>query len=112
MTGWVSHTVPMAVHLWLVRDDVGSAVTAAIGQGGDTDSVAAITGALVGATTGDVPWQGELRDRPLSGAWIGRFAAEVLAGAVPPSFLGPRWLARNLWTLAVVVVHLAVRRLP
>ena len=112
VTGWVSHTVPMAVHLWLVHADVAGAVTAAIGQGGDTDSVAAITGALVGATTGEVPWVDQLRDRPLSGPWIGRFAEQVLGGAVPPSFLVPLWLARNLWTLAVIVVHLATRRLP
>ena len=53
VTGYMYHTVPVALHAWLTHpDDYRGAVQTAIRCGGDTDTVAAITGAIVGARVG------------------------------------------------------------
>jgi ADP-ribosylglycohydrolase len=53
VTGFVMHTVPVAVYAWLRhRDDFRRAITEVVRCGGDTDSVAAIVGAIVGAGLG------------------------------------------------------------
>lgn len=53
VTGYAFHTVPVALHAWLAHPgNYREAVLAAIECGGDTDTVAAITGAIVGAGTG------------------------------------------------------------
>jgi ADP-ribosylglycohydrolase len=104
VTGFIDDTVPVAVHLWLRHDDVSEAVREAVRLGGDTDTVAAIVGGLLGAS-GALPNDADvaqLRDRPLSG--------EVLrTGEVEPSWA--RALVRNLVLLPRIVWHLMVRRL-
>lgn len=53
VTGFVMHTVPVAIYAWLLHSgDFRRAVTEVVRCGGDTDSVAAITGAIVGAGVG------------------------------------------------------------
>jgi ADP-ribosyl-[dinitrogen reductase] hydrolase len=53
VTGYMYHTVPVALYAWLrYPDDFRAAVQSAIRCGGDTDTVAAITGALVGIRVG------------------------------------------------------------
>ena len=53
VTGYAFHTVPVALFAWLRHwGDFPAAVLAVIQCGGDTDTVAAITGALAGCTTG------------------------------------------------------------
>lgn len=50
VSGFVLHTVPVAIHAWLRSpDDFRSAVEATIRCGGDTDTTSAIVGATVGA---------------------------------------------------------------
>jgi ADP-ribosylglycohydrolase len=52
VTGYAYHTVPVALFAWLRHiGDFRQAVGAAIAGGGDTDTVAAITGALAGWAT-------------------------------------------------------------
>lgn len=49
VSGYINHTVPVALYVWLrSRGDYRTAVEEAILLGGDTDSTAAIVGALVG----------------------------------------------------------------
>lgn len=62
VSGYVWHTVPVALYAWLRNpSDLRAAVSDVVSCGGDTDSVAAIAGAIVGAGVGaeNVPkdWQ-------------------------------------------------------
>ena len=51
VTGYVYHTVPVAVYAWLRHyGDFRATVEAALDCGGDTDTVGAIAGALAGGT--------------------------------------------------------------
>lgn len=53
VSGYSLHTVPVALLCWLkFPSDARAAITEAVLAGGDADSVAAITGALVGAGAG------------------------------------------------------------
>lgn len=53
VTGYCYDSVPVVLHAWLShQDDYRSAVLAAVRCGGDTDTMGAITGALVGAQLG------------------------------------------------------------
>jgi ADP-ribosylglycohydrolase len=53
VSGYVNHTVPVALYCWLrYPDDFRTAVESAILLGGDTDTVGAIVGGLAGATLG------------------------------------------------------------
>jgi ADP-ribosylglycohydrolase len=55
VSGFINHTVPVAIFCWLRhRDDFRAAVETAVCLGGDTDTVAAIAGALVAVTGGGV----------------------------------------------------------
>ena len=127
VTGYALHTVPVAILCWLrVPSDARSAITEAILSGGDTDSVAAIAGALVGAGAGpssipstwlDLTWEPSPPRRQ----------AEVLASALSKSLSGARLpepgrsirmrealnalaiLPRNLGALCILLIG-AVRR--
>ena len=64
VSGYIYHTVPVAIHAWFrYPDDYREAVQAVIRCGGDTDTVAAITGALVDAAR----WPGGSSGRVASG---------------------------------------------
>jgi ADP-ribosylglycohydrolase len=83
VTGYVNHTVPICLFAWLRRrDDFRGAIEEVVVLGGDTDTTAAITGALVGATGGvrAIPsqWIDGIRDWPRSVAFV-RHLAERLA---------------------------------
>ena len=81
VTGFVCHTVPVALHAWLTNQrDFRSAVRAVIQCGGDADTTGAIVGGIVGASVGreGIPEE-----------WLDRLI-EWLRGA-------PRRYFRNLW---------------
>ena len=53
MTGYINHTVPVALHAWWsYPDDFRLAVQAVIRCGGDADSTGAIVGGIAGARLG------------------------------------------------------------
>ena len=123
VTGYALHSVPVALHAWLSHPgDYREAVLAAIDCGGDTDTVAAIAGAIAGAGTGPdgLPqeWLARLAEWPHTVAWMQQLAqvlAEVRSdyvGATAPS--APLWgmLLRNLFFLALVLLHGFRRLLP
>lgn len=59
VSGFINHTVPVAIFCWLRhRDDFRAAVEAAVCLGGDTDTVGAIVGGLLGAGYVAVPPDG------------------------------------------------------
>lgn len=114
--GYVYHTVPVALHAWMSHQmDYQKAILETIRCGGDTDTTAAIVGAIIGAGLGTqgIPeeWIGTLREWPRTVEWmqeLGMKLAESSAkgrrqSALPLSIAG--LLARNLFFLAVVLGH-------
>lgn len=121
ISGYVNHSVPAALYCWAhSAGDLRAAVCDAVLMGGDTDSVAAITGAVSGAHGGEsaVPseWLDRIVEWPRTTRWLRDLARSVAdtvdAGSRhrPPAM---HWLAsvpRNL-LLASIVLTLGLRRL-
>jgi ADP-ribosyl-[dinitrogen reductase] hydrolase len=123
VSGYIFHTVPVALHAW--RRNAGNLETAideVVGCGGDTDTVAAIVGGIVGAGVGraGIPEShlARLWDWPRGARWIEDAARNALAAAdtrVPRAqlYISPfKLLGRNLVFLAVVLTHGFRRLLP
>lgn len=115
VSGYALHSVPVALYAWWRhRGDFQTTLVATIECGGDTDTVAAIAGALAGCDTGEpgIPaaWIDELWEWPRSVKWM-RQLADTLA---TPSQSSPRycWLGlfpRNLAFLLIVLGHALLR---
>jgi len=109
-TGYVVHTVPFALYCYLRYGDTPLlALQECIGAGGDTDSIAAILGAWLGARHGE---QGlpahllaELNDGPFGPTHLRGLAAALAGGVPPPRYSWPRALLRNLALYPVVLFH-------
>ncbi len=125
VTGYSFHTVPVALHAWLSHPaDYRGAVLAAIECGGDSDTVAAITGAIAGAGSGKdgipAPWLDRLVEWPCTVAWmqrLGALLAQRAATRAPCTDPAPvagagKLLLRNLFFLFVVLAHGFRRLLP
>ena len=123
VSGYVNHTIPVALHAWFRHaKDYRRAVLAAVQCGGDTDTMAAITGAMVGAgvsKTG-IPqeWLDALCEWPRTVAWtegLGQRLAEVCADGAPRAAVRLPLYAvalRNAVFLVVIVAHALRRLLP
>lgn len=122
VTGFVNDTLPAVVYCWLRwPDDPRAAIEAAIRLGGDTDTVAAIVGALAGARLGAAAlphdWIAGIRDWPVNVALLHRLADALVDPRVDPRSSvartpRPRVLAsvvRNLALLGVVLGHALAR---
>ena len=118
VSGYINHTVPVALYCWLRwPTEFRAAVEAAICLGGDTDSVAAIVGGLVGATGGEaaIPkeWLDGLIEWPRSVGWMRRLAERLAGGRRSPQPLfWPAVLPRNVLLLTIVLLHGLRRLLP
>jgi hypothetical protein len=127
VSGYAYHTVPAALYCWLrARGDFEQAVESVVLLGGDTDSTAALTGALCGAArpAGIPPaWLAGLCDYPRSAAWLAtlgdrlheRFAVADDGGRAAPGPLPLKWPAlapRNALFATVVLAHGVRRLLP
>ena len=123
VSGFVLHTVPVALHAWLTNQrDFRSAVQAVIQCGGDADSTGAIVGGIVGASVGreGIPeeWLDRLIEWPRSTAWMERLAAQLdstmQSGIATRPIRLPLYgvIPRNLFFLVVVLLHGARRALP
>ncbi len=82
VTGYVYHTVPVAVYAWLRHyGDFRASVEAALDCGGDTDTVGAIVGALAGGTVGAscIPedWIAGIIDWPRSVGLLRKVASQL-----------------------------------
>ena len=127
VTGFVMHTVPVAIYAWLVHSgDFRRAITEVVRCGGDTDSVAAITGAIVGAGLGPaaIPatWLARTLEYPGTVTRLRRLARQLAdaeqSGRAGATAVGDRlaqaawwpWmLARNL-AMFVLLIGVLVRR--
>lgn len=123
VSGYMLHSVPVALHAWLSHpEELQAALTAAIVCGGDTDSVAAIVGALVGARVGPDRFPASLLDGlvewPRTVQWL-TLLGERLARTRTPQALAqplalnlPGLLLRNVFFFALVLMHGLRRLLP
>jgi ADP-ribosylglycohydrolase len=123
VSGYIYHSVPVALHAWLRNPgNLETAIEAVLACGGDTDTVAAITGGIVGAGVGraGIPEShlARLWDWPRGARWIEDAARNALAAAdtrIPRAqlYLSPfKLLGRNLVLLGVVLAHGFRRLLP
>jgi ADP-ribosylglycohydrolase len=121
VTGYVYHTVPVALYAWLRwPGDFRRPVEEVILLGGDADTTGAITGAIAGATHGAAAIPHEwlrLCEWPRGVTWMRGLAARLdrlLAGQRPGPLrlFWPALLPRNLFFLAVVLGHIVRRLLP
>jgi ADP-ribosyl-[dinitrogen reductase] hydrolase len=124
VSGYAYRTVPVALYAWL-RDpgDFAAVVANTIRLGGDTDTTAAIAGAVCGAGAGTagIPraWVDGLLEWPRSVAWMrelaNRLAERFSAKAADAREVNVAWplvLPRNLLFLAIVLLHGFRRLLP
>ncbi len=123
VSGFIVHTVPVALHAAFAhQDDPVSAALACIRCGGDTDTTASIAAGIVGARTGAAPidttLQSSLLDWPRGlsrlQAWSVAAAGALATGACRPQRQPayPLQVARNLFFLSVVLAHGFRRMLP
>lgn len=122
VSGYSFHTVPVALQTWLRQPNDFSAVLSAIRCGGDTDTVAAIVGAVIGARVGkegiSQRWLEGMWEWPRSMAWIeqlGTHLAEVCATGIPQRAVPlPVWalLPRSIGFTAIMLAHGVGRLLP
>ncbi|WP_010585117.1 ADP-ribosylglycohydrolase family protein [Schlesneria paludicola] len=123
VSGYVYHTVPVVLHCWLSHPrDYQSSIQTVIRCGGDTDTTAAIVGAIVGAEVGrsGIPpaWLNGLCEWPRSVDWMERLAdatdKAMQTGDIQstPRYVPIVGLGRNAVFLSAVMVHIARRMLP
>ena len=119
VSGYVYQTVPAVVLAGLKNDwDFKSTITELIEAGGDTDTTAAIAGALCGAFGGteSIPsdWIRKLSDWPTTSSQFPALARALQHRT--PLRIRARWspvlLMRNLTFLAIVMVHALARLIP
>jgi ADP-ribosylglycohydrolase len=123
VSGYVFHTVPVAVYAWLRHfGDFEGTLWAVLDCGGDTDTTGAIGGALAGTLVGEsgIPraWIDGILDWPRSPGHL-RLVADRLCGhgtrheaAGPVRYFWPALPVRNLFLLGVVLAHGLRRLLP
>src|SRR6185436_9513095 len=107
-TGYVVHTVPFALFCYLRYGETPLlALQECISAGGDTDSIAAILGAWLGARHGEpglaAHLLAEIHDGPFGPGHLRALAAALASGAPPPRYSWVGALLRNLALYPVVV---------
>jgi ADP-ribosylglycohydrolase len=123
VTGYAYHSVPVALYAWLRHaGDYRSALTTALDCGGDTDTVGAIVGALMGAQLGyrAIPqeWVEGICDQPRSVGCLAKVAERLSQQKTTTQALGPVcyfWpglLVRNSVFFVTVLIHGFRRFLP
>lgn len=118
VSGYVYHTVPVALHAWLTHPtDYQAAVRTIILCGGDTDSTAAIVGGILGTALGPKGIPTELRTNllewPRTLSWMAHLGNQFASRTLPvPRLPFPAILLRNLLFLPIVLFHGFRRLLP
>lgn len=115
-TGFVLHTVPLCA--WAARhaNSPMEGIVRVIRVGGDTDTHAAIVGALLGARFGAATLPSgllaELHDGPFGPTHLRALATALTTGAAPPRWSWAGAMARNLALYPVILAHGFWRLLP
>jgi ADP-ribosylglycohydrolase len=116
-SGYAVHTEAFALFCYLrFGGHPMEALQACIGAGGDTDSIAAILGAWLGARDGEAGLPADLLDRihdgPFGPTHLRGLAKALATGGPPPGWSWIGALARNLALYPVVLAHGFRRLLP
>jgi len=122
VSGFINHTVPVAIHAWLTHQhEYRAGILETIRCGGDTDTTAAIVGALIGTRVrmDGIPleWITGLAEYPRNIPWLQRLGNN-LAGihdgqpVSPLSLNLPALVLRNLLFFLIVLAHCFRRLLP
>ena len=119
VTGYVYHTVGVAVYAWFRHfGDYEATLEAVLGLGGDTDTTGAIAGALAGAVVGEggIPedWVAGIVEWPRTVGVLRGVADALAAGdhTKPIAYFWPAIVLRNVLFLLVVLLHGFRRLLP
>ncbi|QEL13755.1 ADP-ribosylglycohydrolase family protein [Limnoglobus roseus] len=112
VSGYIYHTVPVALFAFFRHaDDYRTAIPAVIRCGGDTDTVAAITGGLIGTRVGKpgIPaeWLASYRDWPWSVGRIERIVKKEMLDFTPGPQMFPFykfWLPFQIVLLLLMCV--------
>ncbi|MEO5334248.1 MAG: ADP-ribosylglycohydrolase family protein [Magnetococcus sp. YQC-5] len=121
--GYVFHTVPIVLQIWMrAPTSYEEAIQEIIRLGGDTDTTAAILGGILGAGMGmeglPTHWLARLQEWPRSQSWMIALADRLLLACQtatpmqPPPMFWPGLLLRNLIFLIIVLFHGFRRLLP
>lgn len=121
--GYIYHTLPVVLHIVLRHNDnFEAAITETIECGGDTDTVAAIIGGIVGARVGldgiNENWLANLKDWPRTKDYLYKLSEELVyvkvkQGSGTTFWIDPIriWL-RNAFFMIWVLAHGFRRLLP
>ena len=123
ISGYMYHTIPAVLHIWFRHpNDIHSAFIEAIRCGGDTDTVAAIIGGIIGSGVGEEGIPNEMLDNlwewPITPRWIkilGEALYEVISEGKTkkaPRIFFISYLARNLFFMIIALIHGFRRLLP
>lgn len=123
VSGYMYHSVPAVLHAWFLHPrDYALAVSTIIRCGGDTDTTAAMLGAIVGAGLGrtGIPrkWLDDLVEWPRTVSWMESVARKAALAAqsgkpgVAQPLSIPGLALRNAGFFALVLVHGLRRMLP
>ncbi len=123
ISGYMYHSIPAVLHAWQSYPlDYERAVTTIIRCGGDTDTTAAMTGAIVGAGVGQdgIPkrWLDDLIEWPRTVTWMETLARKAAATSEMPiaaqthTVSEIQLLARNMAFILLVLLHGFRRLLP
>jgi len=123
VSGYIYQTVPVALHIALRHPhDYQSAITEVVMCGGDTDTVAAIVGGMVGAGCGRIgipdTWINNMMEWPRSINWMTRLANNLVIShddpesSKPLNLNIPAVLLRNMFFMCWVLLHGFRRLLP
>ena len=121
-TGYVVHTVAFAAFCFLADGfEPMTAIRQTIWAGGDTDSIAAIVGAWMGALHGESGLPADLLAKLHDGPFgpthlraLARGLVDLLEGRMPvvPDYSASGALARNLALYPVIIAHVLRRLIP
>jgi ADP-ribosylglycohydrolase len=117
VSGYIYHTLPPAIAAWYLHyGDYRATIDAVVRLGGDTDTTAAIAGALAGTATGPdgipMAWLSGVIDRPHSIAYITRLCEAVETGIPQTHRFSPWLFPRGILFTGLVLGHGFRRLLP
>lgn len=119
VSGYVYHTVPVAIFAWLRHyGNFRDTITSVCNQGGDTDTVGAIAGAIAGTTVGSngIPdqWLSALKEWPDTKSSMSKCATLLFKREKSRSSLlrSLGVLLRNIFFLMIVLTHGFMRFIP
>ena len=110
VSGYVYHSVPVSLFAWYYHfGNFENAITSVIMCGGDTDTLAAITGGMMGAVTGvgGIPkkWLEGIKDYPHGIAFITELGNDLAKNRSQSKGFSPSLFFRGILFTMIVLAH-------